>query len=57
MVFGLSVLDGAGGLAAPLFRRAISALTPTSQQGEMLSVFASVELLCELSAGVLYNGA
>ncbi len=57
MVFGLSVLDGAGGLAAPLFRRAISALTPTSQQGEMLSVFASVELLCDLSAGVLYNGA
>ena len=47
---------GAGGLAAPLLRRTISGLTPDDRQGEVLEMFASIETVCQLSAGVVYNG-
>lgn len=50
-VFGIAVLDGAGGLAQPLFRRIISGLSPPERQGEVLSMFASIETVCQLSAG------
>lgn len=55
-VFVFAVLDGAGGLVAPLFRRIISGLIPDARQGEVLAAFASIETVCQLSAGVIYNG-
>ena len=55
-VFVFAALDGAGGLAAPLLRRTISGLTPDDRQGEVLAMFASIETVCQLSAGVVYNG-
>lgn len=55
MIYVVCLLDGIGGLGAPLFRRGISRLVPSTQQGEVLAGFAAVELLCQLAAGVLYN--
>ena len=48
--------DGIGGLGAPLFRRAMSRVAPPDQQGEVLAGFLSIEVLCSLTAGVVYNG-
>ena len=55
-VFAFAALDGAGGLAAPLLRRTISGLSSDDRQGEVLAMFASIETVCQLSAGVVYNG-